>query len=216
MPGLAVFDVDHTITRHSTGRQLVQCGIRAGLFSVGHLVSLPYHYLRYRAGVINVERATTAIMRLKGRTLAELDRISVDCFHARVLRDVTNDARARIEAHLQNGDQIAIASSSIGLIVAPLAAELSIATVLATGLEFDKEVATGRLATPPCFGDEKRDRVIALAAALRIPMEAVTFYSDSRLDLPLLRSVGTPVAVNPDRRLRRAAQKHGWEIALFR
>ena len=43
-----------------------------------------------------------------------------------------------------------------------------------------------------------------------------TAYSDSHTDLPFLEVVGHPVAVNPDRRLRRIAQERGWPILEFR
>jgi phosphoserine phosphatase len=39
-----------------------------------------------------------------------------------------------------------------------------------------------------------------------------TFYSDSITDLPLLERVSHPVAVNPDARLRRIAERRGWRI----
>ena len=37
-------------------------------------------------------------------------------------------------------------------------------------------------------------------------------YSDSFSDLPMLEAVGTPAAVNPDRRLKRVAHERGWTI----
>jgi phosphoserine phosphatase len=41
-------------------------------------------------------------------------------------------------------------------------------------------------------------------------------YSDSHTDLPFLEAVGHPVAVNPDRALRRIARERGWPILRFR
>ena len=41
-------------------------------------------------------------------------------------------------------------------------------------------------------------------------------YSDSITDLPMLEAVGHPVAVNPDRELRREADRRGWQIRDFR
>jgi len=38
------------------------------------------------------------------------------------------------------------------------------------------------------------------------------FYTDSFSDVPVLEAVGQPVAVNPDPRLRRRANKRGWRI----
>src|SRR5919206_298358 len=40
-------------------------------------------------------------------------------------------------------------------------------------------------------------------------------YSDSESDLPMLRAVGHPVAVNPDAELRRVAREEDWEIMHF-
>ena len=216
MPRLAVFDVDHTITRHSTGRRLIQCGRRAGLFSLASLASVPYHYLRYRAGTINIDDAVSALGRLEGRRRVELEAIAAQCFEQRIRDDIFRDARECAEAHVRAGDVVALATSSLRLIVKPIADELGVATVLSTELEFADGVATGELATPPCFGEEKRDRVIAFATAMRIDLAHTTFYSDSHLDLPLLSVVGAPVAVNPDGKLRKEAFARHWEIVKFR
>ncbi|MEC7402827.1 MAG: HAD-IB family hydrolase, partial [Actinomycetota bacterium] len=40
-------------------------------------------------------------------------------------------------------------------------------------------------------------------------------YSDSVTDLPMLETVGHPVAVNPDRALLKEATSRGWEIRVF-
>ncbi len=45
---------------------------------------------------------------------------------------------------------------------------------------------------------------------LGIDRQQVTAYSDSHLDLPLLLAAGTPVVVNPDRKLRKIAQLNTW------
>lgn len=216
MPRLAIFDVDHTITRRSTGRRLIQCGRRSGLFSTANLMSLPYHYLRYRSGNVDVESAITALGKLEGRTQAELETVARACFERHVRGDIMGEAQECIEAHVRAGDIVVFATSSLRLIVKPLADHFGVTYVLATELEFQAAAATGRLATQPCLGDEKRDRVVALASALRMDLAAATFYSDSHLDLPLLRVVGAPVAVNPDGRLRKEAASRGWEIVKFR
>jgi hypothetical protein len=40
-------------------------------------------------------------------------------------------------------------------------------------------------------------------------------YSDSVSDLPMLRAVGRPVAVNPDAELARIALEEGWQVMRF-
>ena len=46
--------------------------------------------------------------------------------------------------------------------------------------------------------------------------EDSTFYSDSLNDLPLLKQVKKPVAVNPDETLRAHAEKSGWPVISLR
>jgi hypothetical protein len=54
-----------------------------------------------------------------------------------------------------------------------------------------------------------------LAVAEGIDLAESFAYSDSITDLPMLEAVGHPVAVNPDRDLRRVAAERGWEIREF-
>jgi phosphoserine phosphatase len=62
------------------------------------------------------------------------------------------------------------------------------------------------------FRGEKRNAVLAWLERTGADPRDCSFYSDSAYDLPLLEAVGRPVAVNPDRRLRRIARARGWEI----
>ncbi|MBW5353133.1 HAD-IB family hydrolase, partial [Escherichia coli] len=41
-------------------------------------------------------------------------------------------------------------------------------------------------------------------------------YSDSKNDLPLLRLVSEPVAVNPDAELEKEAKEKGWPVLNFK
>ena len=54
-----------------------------------------------------------------------------------------------------------------------------------------------------------------LAEREGIDLAASYAYSDSESDLPMLRAVGHPVAVNPDAELARVAREEGWEVLRF-
>jgi phosphoserine phosphatase len=54
-----------------------------------------------------------------------------------------------------------------------------------------------------------------LAAAEGIDLAESWAYSDSASDLPMLRAVGHPVAVNPDTELARVAREEGWDVMRF-
>ncbi len=80
--------------------------------------------------------------------------------------------------------------------------------------ETDDGVYTGR-AVRTCHGAGKAEAVRELAVQHAIDLARSTAYSDSASDLPLLETVGSPVAVNPDRALRRVADERGWPVRAF-
>ena len=75
---------------------------------------------------------------------------------------------------------------------------------------------TGRMVGDMLHGPGKKHAVVALAAYEDLDLTRCTAYSDSINDVPMLSMVGTAVAVNPDTRLRRTAQRNGWEIRDYR
>jgi len=81
---------------------------------------------------------------------------------------------------------------------------------LGTIVEVEDGKYTGR-ATRPLHAENKARCIRELGYDLA----ASTAYSDSHTDLPFLEAVGHPVAVNPDRRLRRIASARGWPVLEF-
>jgi phosphoserine phosphatase len=106
-------------------------------------------------------------------------------------------------------------SSSPEEVVRPLAGRIGVEDVLATRAEIRDGRYTGRLDFY-CYRDDKAEAIRRLAEEQGIDLERSFAYSDSVTDLPMLESVGNPVAVNPDRELRRLAQQRGWRIRDFR
>src|SRR6202034_3089519 len=65
------------------------------------------------------------------------------------------------------------------------------------------------------YGESKADLMREVAQQRAIALHRSWAYSDSATDVPMLEAVGHPVAVNPDRALRRIAQLRGWEVVRF-
>ena len=73
----------------------------------------------------------------------------------------------------------------------------------------------GREGGPFNYREGKAQAIRELAAREGIDLAASYAYSDSESDLPMLRLVGHPVAVNPDAELARVARAEGWEVMRF-
>src|SRR5689334_7608717 len=105
------------------------------------------------------------------------------------------------------------------------AAAQEMAELLALVLTFDGAVGsvaevvggvyTGREGGPFNYREGKAQAIRELAEREDIDLAASYAYSDSESDLPMLRLVGHPVAVNPDAELARVAREEGWEVMRF-
>jgi phosphoserine phosphatase len=76
-------------------------------------------------------------------------------------------------------------------------------------------VYTGRPEGPFTYREGKAQAIREVAAREGFDLSESWAYSDSESDLPMLRVVGHPVAVNPDAELARIAREEGWEIMRF-
>ena len=86
---------------------------------------------------------------------------------------------------------------------------------IATRAQID---AHGRYTGEVEFSSHGTNKVIAmneLAERYDLDLSRSWAYSDSVTDLPMLEAVGHPVAVNPDRELRKAATDRTWDILTF-
>ena len=106
------------------------------------------------------------------------------------------------------------------------AASQEMAELMAIVLTFDGAVGsvsevvdghyTGRAGGPFTYREGKAEAIRELARARgHRPRRVSWAYSDSESDLPMLRLVGHPVAVNPDAELGRVARAEGWEVLRF-
>ncbi len=117
-----------------------------------------------------------------------------------------------IERHRAVGRDIVLVSGSIRQIVAPVAKHVGADHMLCADLEEARGVFTGALKEGSLTGLRKAEALTNYAHQHRVRLPSSHAYADSVDDVPMLRCVGNPVAVNPDARLQRIASKEGWDV----
>ena len=126
------------------------------------------------------------------------------------------EALRQLHSHKSQGHRIIIVSGGIEPILKPLAEILAADALVAAQPEMVDAHLTGRLVNGALSGNKKAQAAQGVSDALGVDMEQSSAYADSFADRELLESVGHPVAVNPDRRLRKLAQRNGWPIRIWR
>jgi HAD superfamily hydrolase (TIGR01490 family) len=212
--GVALFDMDRTLVRKDTASLYVRYQRDVGEAGWRDAARVAWWLLQYTFGAIDAERiAEQALAGFRGKEERWMVEHCTTWFRDYVLPHVTDRARETVDRHRARGDTLLIVTGATRYAAEPLARELGIEHVVCTRLEVDKEGRfTGQVVKPMCFGGGKITLTEAYAASRDFAIDEATFYTDSITDRPLLEHVGTPIAVNPDGRLKRLATKRGWSI----
>jgi putative phosphoserine phosphatase/1-acylglycerol-3-phosphate O-acyltransferase len=213
----AFFDMDNTVLRGSSGRLYLRYLRRKKLLSWPRWLAISWQVGLYVAGLKTFPQLMARLMaQVAGAGEAEAWRIS-EAWFAEMLRDyIAPAARERIAWHRAQGHHPAIVSASTPFAVSPVARDLGLGdSYLATQLEVVSGQLTGNLIEPACYGAGKVALARAYSARHGLDLTQSYFYTDSHHDLPLLECVGHPVAVNPDRKLRRIALERWWTLEQF-
>lgn len=215
----AFFDLDKTIIATSSafafGREFMANGLisPAEAFQMS-LAKASYMLAGQSSQQMDTTRDQLATM-VAGWKVDEVREIARETMHNVVTPAIYAEARDLIARHAAAGHELIIVSASASVLVELIAQELGINRVVATKLEEDQGHFTGRILYY-CKGPEKASALARIALEDNVDLSASFAYSDSATDIPMLELVGHPVAINPDRHLKRHALEQGWDIRIFK
>ena len=215
----AFFDLDKTIISTSSSLALSRPMYRAGMVTRGQLLRGAYAQLVYAlvgADEKKMDRLKEGMLALtKGWDRTEVERLVHDVIVDVIDPYVYQEALDLMALHREERRRIYIVSSSPEEVVRPLARHFGVSGVIATRARIEHGRYTGELEFY-CAGEAKAQAIRDLAERVGLDLEGSYAYSDSIADLPMLEAVGHPVAVNPDKDLRKEAEAREWDIRDFR
>ena len=220
MTAAAFFDLDKTIIARSStlafGKPLFKAGF-VNRRTLAKAAIAQMSYVMFGADHDQMELVRQQMLDLtRGWDARELRRLAAESMEEVVAPLVYQEAIELIGHHRESGRRVVLISSSPEEIVRPLAGYLGgIDEVIATRSKVGPDGRyTGEIEFY-AYGDGKVEAIEELAERSGIDLSDSFAYSDSATDLPMLRVVGNPVAVNPDKELRTEAEASGWEIREF-
>lgn len=211
---VAFFDVDDTLIDGQTQKIMASYLRRKGKLSLTFLFKIYSWFLLYKTGLVSdvLPIMQKSYRSIKGIKVAELEKILHEMFIEEIEPRIFPQALEEIKNHQLEGHEVVLVSNSIEPLVKTIKERLSLSMYIATSLESKNNVFTGELKGSIIYEQEKLQAIKKIAPSQNWNLTKSYAYSDHYSDIPLLEVVGSPVAVNPDDKLRQEAQKHNWPI----
>ena len=217
----AFFDVDNTMIRGASIFHFAVGLARRKYFTGSEILGFGMKQLKFvlsgSEDLEDVASATEAALSfVEGRPVDELVRLGEEVFDETMIDKLIPGTLAIAQGHLDAGQQVWLVTATPIELASLIAKRLGLTGALGTVSQIRNGVYTGHLDGPPLHGLAKAEAIKALAAREGLDLARCSAYSDSANDIPMLSTVGTAVAVNPDPALRAHARENGWKIRDFR
>jgi len=196
----AFFDFDGTIIDGYSLASFARHHLRSLDVTPAALGELLLIGLRGVTSEEDFERLTVVGMRAwAGRTEDELTELGERLFVQGIAGALFPEAWRLVAAHLDAGHTVVLASSATRFQVEPAARALGVEHVLVSPVEIVDGVCTGRPGGALLWRAGKAAAVQSFAEEHGIDLGQSYAYSNGDEDVPFLRTVGRPRALNPGR-----------------
>ena len=218
---LAIFDLDNTLLNGDSDYNWSLFLIKKGILDQSIYEQQNEEFFKdYKTGSLDID----AYAEFQFKPLRENERFFLndlrDEYVATIIRPmITEKAKDLVNEHRSQGDQLLIITATNSFITKPIAALFGIEELIGTDLEEINNQFTGKIKGVASFQEGKVTRLNQWLDNKHLTLaqfDKTFFYSDSKNDLPLLRIVSHPVAVNPDATLNTEAKKNNWPIMSLR
>lgn len=212
---LALFDLDNTLLAGDSDYNWSLFLIKQGLLDEKtHHERNEQFYLDYKNGNLDIYK----FLAFQLKPLSEHSVADLNALHAKYMDSVirpmmTQKAQDLVNQHKAQGDLCLVITATNSFVTKPIAQAYGIAHLIGTDPEMVNGAYTGGVAGVPSFQEGKVTRLklwLAERGQVLADFEQSYFYSDSHNDLPLMKLVTHPVAVDADAKLTDYAQQHGW------
>jgi HAD superfamily hydrolase (TIGR01490 family) len=218
MSELAIYDMDRTVTRIGTYTPfLLHCALRRAPWRLLLLPLVALSMIAYGLGLIDRARLKEINhnlllgSRIHPRHLTPM----VESFAEKQVRsNIRPGARKAIARDKSQGRRLVLATASYRLYADAIAERLGFDDVIGTGsvIGLDERVHA-KISGENAYGPAKLRMIAEWVKKSGLEGHGhVRFYSDHVSDRPAFEWSNEPVAVNPDRKLRRLASERGWAI----
>ncbi|MGZ5008575.1 MAG: histidinol-phosphatase [Methylobacter sp.] len=215
---LAIFDLDNTLIADDSDYLWGQFLVDQGIVDKSHYEDAnAKFYEDYKHGTLDI----VEFLRFSLKPLADNEPEQLYQWREQFVEQaikplMLTSAQQLIDKHKARGDTLLVITATNRFVTEPIVRLYGIENLLATTPEFINGRYTGGFNGIPCFQEGKVKLLETWLKDSTETMKDSWFYSDSHNDLPLLKLVDHPVAVNPDEKLAEFATASNWPIISLR
>jgi len=214
----AFFDLDRTLITGASVFPFAVEAYRMGLVTNREIVrwgvsALGFKLLGDRGDATDQARSDF-LGKIAGVSVEQITEIGREMLPGLVSK-VRPESKRLVKMHHEAGRDTWIVSASPNGIVEALADALGMTGAIGTKGRIVDGHYTDELDGPFVYGPGKAVAIATLAGERGYDLASCYAYSDSVSDLPMLETVGHPVAVNPDGALEQVAYERTWPIVIF-
>jgi HAD superfamily hydrolase (TIGR01490 family) len=213
---LVFFDLDRTIAGTVSGKAIAEAACRKGLLKGTDLLNALFNSFAFKSGIRSQIRIINDMVGwVRGIHEDVLISLCSEIFRDTVLPRIYSEVKPEIESHKARMAKVVILSSSLEPLCSLVAGHLCMDDVICTRLEVVNGLYTGRTTGIPCFGNGKVTSMKEYCEKNNSNPRDAWYYGDSKSDIPVLSSVGYPVCINPDRKLKKKAIEKKWPVYFW-
>ena len=206
----AIFDLDGTIIHKSSEKVFLKHLLSQGEIPISNLLAWTSHFLKVRSYPV----AKSNKIHLRGLEQWHLCNLARDCFVNSLRASIVPRISTLIRTHRNEGRSVILMSGSLSILVEHFHEHFQTDIMVADELEVANGRFTGdRVGLRP-YAQNKAALAKELATKHGFDLNSSYAYGNHHSDVYKLELFGNPVAVNPDRELRRIATERNWEIEL--
>lgn len=215
---LAIFDLDNTLIADDSDYLWGQFLVDQGIVDKNHYQqnNLKF-YQDYQQGKLDIHEFLNFSLQPLAENNTEQLLLWREQFIEEIIKPIMLPAAKQLIArHKAIGDTLLVITATNKFVTEPIANLYGINNLIATEPEFRDNQYTGKIVGLPCFQQGKVQLLDAWLEQSGQNLSGSWFYSDSHNDLPLLKKIDHPVAVDPDKQLAAYAQNANWAIISLR
>jgi HAD superfamily hydrolase (TIGR01490 family) len=212
---IAFYDLDHTILTGNSATSLVEEARRRGVMSQGQFRHAVWLSILYKLKLGEPSKMINRMLSwLNGLRETDIRELCEEIFQTHIQKTIRPEILESFEMHRSKKGAVVLLSSATSPICEVVARHLEMDALICTQLETLDGRFTGKTRGSLVYGTVKEEHMHSYCREHGSDAGQAWYYGDSHTDRHVMEAVGNPVAVSPDRRLKKIALRQNWPILV--